>query len=302
MAEAVEYLSDVINFPHFTGVRVNTTVTNLLNGIPSLKLSATDVLRVLHDGIYFSKDSNIHHCNFVRQTRLLEELLETLKTGHDTVLTELYEIVTALVKPHSALVYLATRADQLVEEQGEELGVLRDLLGSPSSPALPGQLDSRFIARSEYGYRNSQPSTHLAFGVGGTESCYLKQSVLYNNTDWTSPEVAAERVMLQYISDRMYDEVRGPGLTYGVSLSLSVTEGRTTLALTRSSRVVEAYNTVREILERYIDNEDEWDATLADSAAGSLIYSWTEKEETVENLVEQTVKAYMRQTDSFYNR
>ena len=70
MREAVEYLKYVITFPHFTGVRVNTTVTNLLNGIPSLKLSATDVLRVLHDGIYFSRDSNIYHCNFVRSVPL----------------------------------------------------------------------------------------------------------------------------------------------------------------------------------------------------------------------------------------
>ena len=66
LVAAVDYLSDVLNYPHFTGLKVNTTVTNLLNGIPSLKLSATDVLRVLHDGIYFSNESNIHHCNFVR--------------------------------------------------------------------------------------------------------------------------------------------------------------------------------------------------------------------------------------------
>ena len=46
-------------------------------------------------------------------------------------------------------------------------------------------------------------------------------------------QAAAERVMLQYLSDRMYDEVRGQGLTYGVSLSLSITEGRSTLSLTR---------------------------------------------------------------------
>ena len=39
--------------------------------------------------------------------------------------------------------------------------------------------------------------------------------------------------MLQYLSDRMYDEVRGPGLTYGVSMSLSITEGRSSLSLTR---------------------------------------------------------------------
>ena len=66
LVPAVSYLSDVLNYPHFTGLKVNTTVTNLLNGIPSLKLSATDVLRVLHDGIYFSNESNINHCNFVR--------------------------------------------------------------------------------------------------------------------------------------------------------------------------------------------------------------------------------------------
>merc|ERR1712020_494370 len=86
--------------------------------------------------------------------------------------------------------------------------------------------------------------------------------------------------MLQYLSDRMYDEVRGQGLTYGVSMSASVTEGRLTISLTRSSRLTEAYRTVQEILERYI----------------------TRDEETVEDLVGQAVKAYMRKTDSKYNR
>ena len=228
-------------------------------------------------------------------------MLESLKTLPDSIISELYEMVTRLARPDNALVYLATQADLLASEQGAGLDVLRDLLAGPSSDT---ELDTRYVVRSEHLYRNTSANTehHVAFAVGGTESCYLKQSASYNNTDWADPAVASERVMLQYISDRMYDEVRGPGLTYGVSLSLSVTEGRTTLSLTRSSRVVEAYNTVREILQRYVDNEDEWDASLADSAKGSLIYSWTEKEETVEDLVEQTVKAYLRQTDSAYNR
>ena len=72
--------------------------------------------------------------------------------------------------------------------------------------------------------------------------------------------------------------------------------------MTRSSRLVEAYQVVREILERFIRDDEEWKESLVSSAKGSLIYSWTEKEETVEDLVEQTVKAYMRQTDSKYNR
>ncbi len=31
------------------------------------------------------------------------------------------------------------------------------------------------------------------YGVGGTESCYLKQSILYNITDWYSPEVSVHK-------------------------------------------------------------------------------------------------------------
>ena len=236
-----------------------------------------------------------------RQTRLLEEMLESLKTSPDSIISELYEMVTSLARPDNALVYLATQADLLASEQGAGLDVLRDLLAGPSSDT---ELDTRYVVRSEHLYRNTSANTdhHVAFAVGGTESCYLKQSASYNNTDWADPAVASERVMLQYISDRMYDEVRGQGLTYGVSLSLSVTEGRTTLSLTRSSRVVEAYNTVREILERFLSDEDQWDPSLVESAKGSLIYSWTEEEETVEDLVDQTVKAYFRQTDSNYNR
>ena len=48
------------------------------------------------------------------------------------------------------------------------------------------------MVKSEHMYRadtRDRPQ-HVAFGVGGTESCYLKQSVPYNNTDWTDPAVS----------------------------------------------------------------------------------------------------------------
>ena len=69
--------------------------------------------------------------------------------------------------------------------------------------------------------------------MAGTESCYLSQSVPYSNRDWEAQEVATLRVMLQYISDKMYNDIRGPGLTYSVSLSGSVTEGRLSLKFYR---------------------------------------------------------------------
>jgi len=301
--EAIKFISDVINYPHFTDVKVNTTAANLLNNIPSLKLSATDVLRVLHDGIYFNSNNNIHHTNFVRQTKVLEDVIDSIKAEPKKIVRELSDIKKKLAMPENVFFFLATNVKDLVKQEGADLSTLRNLINSDSQQTRQ-ELSQRFIVKSEHFYRDSNKTRpqHVAFGVGGTESCYMKQSVYYDNTDWTKPSAAAERVMLQYLSDRMYDEVRGQGLTYGVSMAVSITEGRATLSLTRSSRVAEAYEAVREILKRYVDNEDEWDKSLLASAKGSLIYSWTEKEETVEDLMGQTVKAYMRQTDTKYNR
>eukprot|EP00090_Calanus_glacialis_P042967 TRINITY_DN7610_c0_g1_i2.p1 TRINITY_DN7610_c0_g1~~TRINITY_DN7610_c0_g1_i2.p1 ORF type:complete len:536 (-),score=116.90 TRINITY_DN7610_c0_g1_i2:68-1495(-) len=302
--KAINFLSDAINYPHLTPVKVNNTAANMLNNIPSLKLSATDVLSSLYDGLYFRKDSNIHHTSFLRQKKFLDGILETIKTVPGSVTEELYGIIRTLAKPENAFLYLATNTEELIKHFGPGLPLLQTLFNA-SSEMDKSKLSERFSVKAEHEYRKADEDVlprHVAFGVGGTESCYLKQSIFYNNTDWTHSEVAVIRVMLQYLSDRMYDEVRGQGLTYGVSMAASVTEGRLTLSLTRSSRLSVAFKAVQEILARYSDAEDDWDETLLESAVGSIVYSWTEKEETVEDLVGQAVKAYIRGTDSKYNR
>ena len=56
------------------------------------------------------------------------------------------------------------------------------------------------MVKSEHLYRadTSDRPQHVAFGVGGTESCYLKQSVPYNNTDWTDPAVSRQSISRYY--------------------------------------------------------------------------------------------------------
>ena len=115
------------------------------------------------------------------------------------------------------------------------------------------------------------------------------------------------RVMLQYLSDRMYDQIRGKGLTYGISMSSSVTEGRTRVSFSRSSQLTEAYAKFREIIRNYTDPdvpaENAWNEDFIESAKGSQIYDWAEREETIEDLGSSSVKASLRQTsDPFYNR
>ena len=57
-------------------------------------------------------------------------------------------------------------------------------------------------------------------------------------------------------------------------------------------------------MERYSDPEKaKWDATLLDSAKGSQVYEWAEREETVEDLSSVSIKSILRGTDDpFYNR
>jgi Zn-dependent M16 (insulinase) family peptidase len=135
--------------------------------------------------------------------------------------------------------------------------------------------------------------------------------------------VAIVRVMLQYLSDQvtqseivflggpcsilflqMYNLIRGRGLTYGISMSSSVTEGRIRVKFSRSSQLDEAYRVFRKIIREYSDPEKaNWDATLLDSARGSQIYEWAAREETLESLSSVSVKSVLRGArDNKYNR
>ncbi len=79
----------------------------------------------------------------------------------------------------------------------------------------------------------------------------MKQTVPFEIVNWEDPEIAAVRVMLQYMTDRMYDKIRGRGWTYGVSMSASVTEGRMSVSFIRSSNINNAYTEFRAILVNY---------------------------------------------------
>ena len=42
---------------------------------------------------------------------------------------------------------------------------------------------------SDYRDENRTNPQHVALGVDSTNSCYMTQTVMYNNTDWSLPEV-----------------------------------------------------------------------------------------------------------------
>lgn len=229
-----------------------------------------------------------------------------------TVLGTLQRIRKAIVKPKNVFVQMSTSLQKLNKRYGANVTkVWKDFfdplnsrersLGTEKAEDI---LSTRYPVMSESYYRDLNPKVrHAIVGLPGTESCYLKQAILYNNSNWENDDVPAIRLMLQYLSDRMYDQIRGQGWTYSVGISVSLTEGRIKVYFSKASQLTNAYKEFRHIISNYTSNAIEWDPILLDSAKGSLIYNWVEIEETPQGLASASVLSYLRKTDDpFYAR
>ena len=319
LKEAVEFIHDRINYPYFTKKDLERTVGKRLNkGTPSASTIKSELL----DGIYFNNKTMEHYTKKLAQKKFLNQLKQRIEDGEaEDIIDDLYRMVRNLGTSNNSFLHMAADARALTSEYGETVAVLSGLFNASSLTGSEEWLSGRYEVSREHQYRavNSSTPQHVALGVDSTSSCYFTQTVMYNNTDWTDREVADARVLLKYLSDRMYHSVRGKGLTYSISMALSVSTGRVVLSISKSAQLTEAYRVVREIFNNYTQvgpvrpdttNEEifsiqgytQYDAALTDSSKGALIYQWAEKEETVSGLVSEAKKAYLRETDSHYNR
>lgn len=286
---------------------LNTTISNRLN---YKKPSATTILSSLFDGLYFDGNSSDHYTDHIKQKRFLEGMREEVKEDVDAVIEEVHGLIKLLVQPKRAFLHMAGKAERLVELYGSNLTPLHSIFNvSENLQRSEDELSERFELTPESSFRKAdlekeggQDLRHVAMGVDSSKSCYLSQTILYNNTNWMAEDVPAVRVLLRYMSDRLYHEVRGKGLTYSIAMYLSVSTGRLGLKLSKSSQLTEAYNVTRQLLQGYVDGSTTFDPALVESAKGALIYSWAEKEETVIGLIKEAARAYTRRTDAKYNR
>ena len=239
------------------------------------------------------------------------DVMEKLEATPATVLAALQRIRKTVVRPKNVFVQMSTSLSKLTEQYGNGVANVWKHFFDPLSNQeknlgrkMEEILSQRYSVKSESEYRDANPEIrHVITGLPGTESCYLKQAIHYDTTNWEMQEVASVRLMLQYLADRMYEQIRGQGFTYSVGISVSVTEGRIKVYFSKASQLINAYKEFRKIISNYSTNSQEWDPILLDSAKGSLIYNWVEIEETPEGLAAASVLSYLRKTDdSFYAR
>ena len=253
--EAVEIFKEALFDIEYNVEKIKSLLSQALNSIPSMKLSASSMSSTLFDNLFFNNRTSIYFSSALRQLKFLKQINEEIEDNPGVLIAKLHSLVDKILKPKNLFVQMATNLDRLTDMYDSPGQPWIDLFDSVPQAEESTRLDRRFTTVSEHYYQDSNPDVrHAILGVPGSSSCYLKQSIPYDQKDWEDQEVATMRVMLQYLSDRMYDEIRGEGLTYGVSMSSSVTEGKLRVSFTRSSQLIEAYAKFREIIQSYTNS------------------------------------------------
>ena len=305
--EVIQLFQDALYDVDFTNERAKTRIARVLNSIPHAKQDAGSIVGAVYDNIYFNNQTYLHAASFLRQKQFLERVKKELDSKPESLVNKLQELRKTIVKSKNTFVYVATDLKKLVKAHGNDASkvwVNFFKTESEKDQLTEDVMSKRFPIIQENVYRDPNPKIrHAIVGLPGTESCYMKQAIDFDMNDWESKELAATRLMLQYLTNIMYDQIRGQGWTYGIWAGVSVTAGRLGVSFVKSSDLVPAYKEFRKIIKNYTENEDIWDPIKLDSARGTLIYSWIATEETPANLASASVSAYLReQDDPFYAR
>ena len=109
-------------------------------------------------------------------------------------------------------------------------------------------------------------------------------------------------MMIMYMNNKLNEEIRGLGLAYNAWISPSVNDGKLSLDLYKASKMAKAYIMAEEIIRNHLENDNEWDENLVDSAKGKLIQYLTAAEANPQNLASLSFQNYLKGRDVFYNR
>ncbi|KAF2356104.1 Metalloenzyme LuxS/M16 peptidase-like [Trinorchestia longiramus] len=188
--------------------------------------------------------------------------------------------------------------DTSVFDSGSELRTL-GLLGSlkNSSTTLEMEGPVGMVA-------GAQDSTAWVYGLPEADSGYLQQSAvsITQYTHWHLPALLTAIQYFTQLEGPMWREIRGRGLAYNYDLQVLPSEGLITLKLTRAAQLLEAYEESISMLRGFINGSREWDPLLLESAKSSLMFEVIYREETVSDVVQQSLLAYYRKVPLSYNR
>ncbi|XP_017774305.1 PREDICTED: uncharacterized protein C05D11.1-like [Nicrophorus vespilloides] len=301
-AKGISWLRELLYQTVFDAERLKIIATKMVNNVSQAKRSGRNVVSYATKGLWYIEDSNPKANGILKQQAFLNKLLEKLEKPDSVqeVLQTIESVRKIITDPTTLTLYCAGNLDVL-KNAGEALSdILPETMKLDAKQnKLNVKMDHTLLLPQTEGGVNSG----CIISMGCLESSFMQQSTPSINC-YDDPDLPALMLYMQYMVQAegpLWKNVRGKGLAYGYTITLSPSEGLLYLIFSRATNVVGAYKESYDIVSKQLKEKD-WDNTLIESAKSSLIFEIIDEEKTIGSAVSLSLKSYFQGVDYKYNR
>lgn len=299
--KAIQWFKEILYKTKFTPERIKTVITRLVSDISQYKRSGSKVVGAAIKSLIYQSNSNPWAVNFMRQQKFLKKMLKDLKQNPEEISMAITRVRDSINRPSNFFIHIALNRAKIDD----------DAIWSPWLKFVPEEIEksNQLIRLSDIvpchaTVQFPEEPKSVIVGVGSVESNYMHQ-VIRSLDSMTHPDLPAVYVLIQYLTQvegPLYRQLRGLGFSYGYSIYLSPSEGLMYFSLAKSTQVAAAYNKAVEIVDSHVNENEEFQANLLDSAKSSLIFEFINREKSAAGKSSQSLIAYLRNLDIDFNK
>uniref|UniRef100_A0A182Q9C8 Peptidase M16C associated domain-containing protein n=1 Tax=Anopheles farauti TaxID=69004 RepID=A0A182Q9C8_9DIPT len=306
-ATGIELITELLHKTEFTPERIKVCATKLINEVAQAKREGNSIAKDILKAIRYREQSNVRTSSLLKQYKFLNTLLGLIEKPESAqlVVENLNKTRAIITMPENLGIHVAADWNAM-----KALGI--DLVAPWKGLVQTNQPSAsikRFTSLQDWQHMVSnndmiKPYTGVIVGMGSVESAFLFRTC-QAISDFNDPDLVPLLLFLQYLTQLegpLWKQIRGQGFAYGYNIVPRPNEGLLYFTLYRASNVVAAYKEAVAIMEKQVNEDAEWDATLLESARSSLIFEIIAREKSIEQVVSSSVIASFKGVPVGYNQ
>uniref|UniRef100_A0A182NNB5 Uncharacterized protein n=1 Tax=Anopheles dirus TaxID=7168 RepID=A0A182NNB5_9DIPT len=306
-ATGIELMTELLHKTEFTPERIKVCATKLINEVAQAKREGNSIAKDILKAIRYREQSNVRICSLLKQYKFLNTLLELIEKSESaqSVVENLNKTRAIVTMPENIGIHVAADWSAMKALDIDLAAPWKGLVQTDRSSAPI----ERFTSLQDWQHMVSnndaiKPYAGVIVGMGSVESAFLFRTCKAI-TDFNDPDLVPLLLFLQYLTQLegpLWRQIRGQGFAYGYNIVPRPNEGLLYLTLYRASNVVAAYKEAVAIMEKQVNEDADWDATLLESARSSLIFEIIAREKSIERVVDSSVITGFKGVPVGYNQ
>lgn len=265
---AVSWLGDLLWRSEFDVDRLRINTTKTLQTIPSRKREGSDVSAALYDEMTYSADlAPMTSNNLFKQESTLPLVLEKLKSDPESLVKQMEQLRSHLLKPSSLRISVSGDIKSLAEPKSTWLKHFQSL--------EPEKLQNPLLGNTVLSSDGAQPSGKaLVMSMPSIESSYAYHAAK-GPQGFDHPDNAALTVaisVLNAMESYLWKAIRGTGLAYGTSVGANAETGHVYLNIYRSPDSSKAFLEAGRVMKDLVDKKLKFDDLILESAKSSSVF------------------------------